>query len=170
RRRDSRRPRDLDAETRTLAWLGIYAHRMLEQRRESANDRQSQAHALAAVAPRIADLIELIEDTLALGCRNADARVPYLNHQSSAASPRADDHAAARSVAHRIRGKIGQDALEEHRVAVDPRTRGNHSETQALRRGRRAEFALQPLEDGGERKRGASRCDRARIELGDVHQ
>ena len=170
RRADRRGGRDLDTKTGTLSRLGINMHRVPEQHGEPTNDRKPQAHTLATMARRVVDLIELLEDALALAHWDANTRVPDLEHQASGVTACSDDHAFTRGVADRIRGEIRQDPLQQQRIAVDPCACGDDREAQTLRRRKRTELAVQPLEHRCKRKCRAFGRDRPCIELGDVHQ
>jgi len=78
-----------DAETRAAPGFRIDAHGVIEQHGESAHDRESQAHALAAVTTRISDLIELFEDVLALrgGMPMPESQTSITTHRSRRRAP-----------------------------------------------------------------------------------
>src|SRR6185312_9658816 len=122
RRRGSscRRARHDDGKARPLSGRRIELDRMLEQRREPADDRQSQPHAATRVAGNRSNLVERLEYPFALGDGNARAGIAHFDGDTVAAPPRAENRAAARGMAHRVRNKVGEYALEQHRVAVYP--------------------------------------------------
>ena len=74
-RRAGRARRD-DGEARPAADARRHFDPVLEQRRQAAHDREAEAHArVHAVAARVADLVELLEDPRMVFRRDADARV-----------------------------------------------------------------------------------------------
>src|SRR5437870_2993024 len=104
---------------------------MAEQRAQALDDRQTHAESLAAVALRIGDLVELVEDLGQLGLSDADAAVPHLEADAAAPAPRGDQHAAAGpAVAQPVLHQVAEDALEQLRVAGDDLARGTKAQLQ----------------------------------------
>ena len=75
---------DAQAEQRAAAELRADAERVAEQKRQPLDDRQPHAEALGAVALRVADLVELVEDLASSLARDADAGVPDLDVDGAA--------------------------------------------------------------------------------------
>src|SRR5262249_58034856 len=98
---------------------------------EAAHDREPESHAPGAVALAGADLIELLEDPLALRLGDARARIPQLDRDAFAAAPDADDYPATRGVADRVGGEVVEDAFQQQGVAVDPGARRHDGQAQS---------------------------------------
>src|SRR5689334_19161498 len=115
-----RRTRHDDGKARSPSGHRIELDRMLEQCREPADDREPQPHAATRVAGGRANLIERLEYPFALGGGYSRAGIVHLDGDMTAAPPYAENRAAARGMAHCVRNKVGEHALEQHRIAVDP--------------------------------------------------
>src|SRR5579859_2504410 len=87
--------RHLYGKHRTLAGLGVHVDRMAEQVGQTLNDRKTKAEATRALAGRIVELVELLEDRLNLLFGDADAGVPYLDAQLVAPAPAAEQDLAS---------------------------------------------------------------------------
>src|SRR6185437_3565150 len=98
--------RNLDAEARALADARSHRDRMIEQAAEAIDDGEPQAQSAAAIAIGVGDLVELVEDVLLLVLRNARPGVPDLDPKTIFAPSAADEHAALRGVAHRVRHEV----------------------------------------------------------------
>ena len=66
----------------------MHLHRMAEQARETLHDRQPDSEPARAVAARVVDLVELLEDPARLLGRDADAGVAHLDPDRLAAVAR----------------------------------------------------------------------------------
>src|SRR6185369_2944391 len=147
------------------------AHRQLvaEQRAQPLDDRQPHAEALAAVALRIGDLIELVEDFWQLVLGDADPAVPDLDADAAAPAPRRDEHAAPRAaVAQPVLHEVAEDPLEELRVARHDLAARAKAQLQPGLLRLAGESHLQAPEQVADRKRLDVRLDGAGVELGDV--
>src|SRR6185436_16842059 len=89
---------------------------MIEQRRESFDDGETESDAARAVPLRIPNLIELLEHARKLLRRNAAAGVPHL-HAKLCAAPAAHQNAAAIRVRNGIGDDVAKNALAEKRIA-----------------------------------------------------
>src|SRR5262249_50228107 len=98
---------------RAAAGPGVEGKAVAQDLGQAAHDGETQAQALGAVAVGVLELVELLEDRLALGLRDAAAGVPDLQARLRALPDPAHAHhrAAAVGVAHGVADQVAQDAL-----------------------------------------------------------
>ncbi|MNV95170.1 hypothetical protein D3C71_1900350 [compost metagenome] len=113
---------------------------MPQQLGRAAHDGQAQAQPFAAVAFRVAQLMEFPEHALLFGRRNAYAVVPHFYAQLSGHAPAPDQHTAARGVRDGVADQIAQYAFQQHRVGPDTGRTGPHAQRHAFFTGLRRVF------------------------------
>src|ERR1700722_11251888 len=82
--------RRLNRKHRSFARAGPDVDGMPQQIGKTLYDRETEADALAALASRVVELMEFLEDRRKLIRRNADTGVPHLDAQRVAAAPAPD--------------------------------------------------------------------------------
>src|SRR5580658_7854029 len=95
--------RHLDSKDRAFAGAGSNIDSVPEQVCQALDDGETEAKALAALARRIVELMELLENCLKLLFGNADPGVPDLDAQLVAAPSAAEQDLAAVGVFDRVR-------------------------------------------------------------------
>ena len=75
---------------------------MAQQVCQALDDGETETETLAALACRIVELMELLEDRLKLIFRNAEPGVPHLDAQRAAATPAAEQNLALIGVFHSV--------------------------------------------------------------------
>ena len=95
------------------------------------HDIEPQAQPLAALALRVADLIELPEYGLLMLLCNPDSGVPDLNPGEAvlAFAAACQQHRAGMGIAQRVAQQVQQDAMYLDRVTQDPDLAGSHAQT-----------------------------------------
>ena len=101
---------------------------MAQQIAQALDDRQAQAEAAAAFARGIVDLMIFLEDRLQLRFRDADAGVPDLDAQLSAAAAAAEQHLAALGVFQRVGEQVADHLLEQPGIAADRQAARHHAQ------------------------------------------
>ena len=143
---------------------------MLQQPGETTDDGQPEAHTVSGTVSRRACPVELVENAIAIDCRDADSTIDDINADLGVAASQPHYDAAIFGVVQRVADKVGEDALEQDRVAVDPHPRVNHRESQATTCREGCELSFDAREQGRQREWCPHRRNRARIELGNVHE
>lgn len=90
---------------------------MRQQAREPLHDGQPDAQPLRPIAARITDLIELVEDAAEVLVRDADAGVADVDPHQRPACAGSHHHAATRRVLQRVVHEVGQQPLQQLRIA-----------------------------------------------------
>jgi len=159
-----------DGEHRAVAGPRADIDRMTEQRRQTLGDVEPEPEALLAPPPDVVDLVELLENPLAMVRGDAGSGVPHLDAQAVADPPATEQHAPDLGIADGVGDEVADDPLEQRPVAGDRDVRMDDAERQALLRGLVAELDLEPLEQPRDLEGGDARHDLAGVELADVEQ
>ena len=91
---------------------------MAQQVCQALHDGETEAEALAALARRIVELMELLENRLKLFFGNADPGIPDLDAQLVAAPPAAEQDLALIGVFHCVREQVADHLLEQAWIAA----------------------------------------------------
>src|ERR1700722_4414987 len=95
-------PWNEDGKSRPLTGRGIDLDFVVEKRREAANDRQAEAHALFAMTLCGVNLIELVEYVFAVRRGYAYAGIADVDRKKGSAAAHAEHGSAALGRSHRV--------------------------------------------------------------------
>ncbi len=126
--------RHLDGKHRALARTGTDIDSVAQQVRQALHDGETEAEALAALARRIVELMELLENRLKLFLGNADPGIPDLDAQLVAAPPAAEQDLAFIGVFHRVRQQVADHLLEQARIAAHAEAARDDAPAEPMRR------------------------------------
>src|SRR6516162_4110096 len=110
--------RYLDGKHRALARTGTDIDSEAQQVRQALHDGEAESETLAALARRIVELMELLENRLKLLFGNADPGIPDLDAQLVAAPPAAKQDLALIGVFHCVREQVADHLLEQAWIAA----------------------------------------------------
>ena len=95
---------------------------MAQEPRYALGDGEPESDAGVWASGGSLDLVELVEDTLELICRDSFAVIPNLKAQAIATTAAADkDAAAGRGVVNRVGNEVPQDLRQQLGIAADRR-------------------------------------------------
>ena len=143
---------------------------MAEQVCQALHNGQTKAEALAALARRIVELMELPENRFKFLFGNADPAVPDLNAHLVAAPGAAQQDLALIGLFHSIREQVADHLLERVWIAVDPEAARDHAPAEVTRRRLKGELRPQLLEHGIDRETDHLSADNPGLELVDVKE
>src|ERR1700722_3823888 len=105
---------------------------MIQQARQTPDDRQPQPETFVAITLRIFDLKEFVKNPLAVARRNAGAGVPDFDPPLLSRAPAADQNTPMIGVTDRIGDEIAQDSLDQDRIRIDKSARGMQDQRQTF--------------------------------------
>ena len=135
--------REPEPEDRAAPEARTYLHLRVHGLRQALHDGQAQPQALAAVALRVAELVELLEDLLLVLGRNAATGVPHLQRQPAAACAAGDQQASRARVAQRVGDEVAHHQIDQRLVGQRRRRGLARAVNQRGGVGLGAEFLLQ---------------------------
>ena len=138
--------RHLDGEDRAFARNGSNVDGVPQQVRQAFDDRETEAEPFAALARRIVELMELLENCRKFLFGNADTGIPDLDAQLVAAPSAAEQDLAFICVFHRVRQQIADHLLEQAGVAAHVEAARDDAPAEAMRRRVKHELGAQLLE------------------------
>src|ERR1700687_5377121 len=134
---------------------------MVQQIRQPLDDIQPETQAGALRAPRICDLIELVEDLAEMRSLDPAARVPNFNPHRRSAPPTPTEDTAAIGISDSVGHQIGKNPLQQRFVGNDGATGCKEAQAQALFGSLMRKLYLQSLEDLPQLERRHPRHDLA---------
>lgn len=143
---------------------------MIEETGQPVNQGQAEPQALAGIALRVRDLVELLEDEGLLLVRDAHAGVPDFDAQPAAGRAHPDQHAALPAVGNRIGDQIADHAVEQGGIAEAPVARRVQAQAQALLPGLAGMGGMDAFQQAVERYRLNAGTDGAEVGARHVEQ
>ena len=131
---------------------------------------QTEAEAFFAIALRISDLVELVENLFPLVLGNADAGVPDFERDLAAPVATANQHSPSCRVAERVGHKIRQNALKQERIAMQYRACRCEAKVKLVFARSRGVQSPQLLEQVGCREMDEIGLDIPCVQFGNVEQ
>src|SRR6201981_415127 len=162
--------RYLDGKDRALTGTGTDIDSVAQQVCQALDDGETEAEALAALARRIVELMELLEDRLKLLFGNADPGIPDLDAQLVAAPPTTEQDLALIGVFHRVREQVADHLLEQAWIAAHAEAARNDAPAEPMRRRVKAKLRPQMLEHCIDREIDHLSPDDPGLQLVDVEE
>src|SRR6266853_2907287 len=162
--------RYLDGKDRALARTGTDIDSVAQQVSQALYNGETEAEASAALARRVVELMELLENRLKLLFRNANPGIPYLDAQLVAAPPAAEQDLALIGVFHCVREQVVDHLFEQAWIAAHAEAARDHAAAEAMRRRVKGELRPQLIEHGIDREIDHLSAHNPGLELVDVEE
>src|SRR5208282_3594721 len=170
RRRHVFSERHLDGKDRALTRTGSDIDSVAQQVCQALHDGETEAEALTALARRIVELMELLENRLKLFFGNADPGIPDLDAQLVAAPPAAEQDLTLTGVFHGVREQVADHMLEQAWIAAHAEAARDDAPAEPMRCRVKAELCPQLLEHVIDREIDHLSADDPGLQLVDVEE